>query len=449
MNLILTRGKAHSGMRLAPLRQLLVLAILLTGCSPGKDTIDQRALQARLDYQSMHPTAAKTEFAPAPSRSSLAPEASSFLLGPDDVVKISVLNQADLDTTEPVRPDGKITFFPTGDLQAAGRTVEQLRDEIVRRLRAKSGRSYRLGIQDVIEIKVYGHADLDSTQTIGPDGAISILPGGSIRAAGKTVDELGNEISQRVSSIVQTPILNVAVKEYKSQPLFISDPVVNVVISEINSRRISILGAVQNPGILKLRAPTTLLDAIAEAGGLSEDADLRQSIVLQDGKIQPVSLERLFKQGDQRQNIYMRPNSSVFVASTRFNSAYLIGEVQHAGKVNWEGTLSLMDAVGLAGGFGAKAKLDHVLIISGGLTDPTLKLVDVGGFLYRGQLENNVALARGDIVYVPMTELGTSEQYLDYAIKVFQPIISAESAVVLGQTIKSKQTVGASVNVNP
>src|SRR5271166_5996911 len=120
-------------MRIAPLKQLLVLAILLTGCSPGKDMIDQPALQARLDYQNIHPTAAKAEFAPTPSRWSLTPEASSFLLGPDDVVKISVLNQADLDTIEPVRPDGKITFFPTGDLQASGRTVEQLRDEIVRR----------------------------------------------------------------------------------------------------------------------------------------------------------------------------------------------------------------------------------------------------------------------------------------------------------------------------
>jgi hypothetical protein len=121
-----------------------------------------------------------------------------------------VLNDPDLETTQPVRPDGKIAFFPAGDLQAAGRTVEQLRDEIVSRLRAKTGRSYRLGIQDVIEIKVYGHGDLDSTQTIGPDGTISILPGGSIRAAGKTVDELADEITKRGSDIVQDPILNVS-----------------------------------------------------------------------------------------------------------------------------------------------------------------------------------------------------------------------------------------------
>ena len=50
------------------------------------------------------------------------------------------------------------------------------------------------------------------------------------------------------------------------------------------------------------------------------------------------------------------------------------------------------------GEFTAKDKLDHVLIISGSLTDPTLELVDVGKFLYSGQVENNVSLARSDIV---------------------------------------------------
>ncbi len=77
---------------------------------------------------------------------------------------------------------------------------------------------------------------------------------------------------------------------------------------------------------------------------------------------------------------------------------YVIGEVQRAGEVSWDGNFNLIDAIGLAGGFSTKAKQDHMLIISGGVTDPTLKMIDVGGFLYRGQLENNVVLARGDIV---------------------------------------------------
>jgi len=437
--------------------RLLPLLVLLAGCSLGKNIVDDRALEARLDYQTVYPSLPPPGFAPNPPSRYLRPDATSFVLGPDDIVKISVANEianeSGLDTTQPVRPDGKIAFFPTGDVQAAGRTVEQVRNEIVSRLRAKAGRSYRLGIQDVIEVKVYAHQDLDTTQTIGPDGSISILPGGSIQAAGKTVDELADDIKQRVSSIVQNPIVNVSVNEYTSHPLFIADPLVNVVALEINSRRISVLGAVKAPGIIKLRSPTTIMDAISQAGGLSDDADLRDAIVLEDGKILPVSLEKLFKQGDLSQNIYLRPYSSVYVGSSRYNYAYVIGEVQRSGRVNWEGSLTLMDAVGQAGGITQNAKTDHVLVISGGIANPSLKLVDIGGFLYRGEFQNNISLARGDIVYVPKNELGTAERYFDFAVKAMAPVVSAESAIVLGgQAINTLQgkatTVGTSINIS-
>jgi protein involved in polysaccharide export with SLBB domain len=453
MEMNFSRGKESRGLRLPPWRNVLPFAVLIAGCSPGQNMVDDKSLEARLDYQSVHPSLPPPGFTPTPPARYLKPNISPFVLGPDDVLKISVANQSDLETIQPVRPDGKVAFFPTGDVQAAGLTVEQLREEIVSRLRAKAGRSYRLGIQDVIEVKVYGHQDLGTTQTIGPDGAISILPGGSIQAAGKTVDELADEIKQRVSNIVQNPILNVSVDEYRSHPLFIADPLVNVVAVEINSRRISVLGAVKTPGIIKLRSPTTIIDAISQAGGLTEDADLRDSIVLEDGKILPVSLEKLFKQGDFGQNIYLRPYSSVYVGSIRYNYAYVIGEVQRSGKVNWEGRLTLMDAVSQAGGITKDAKTDHVLIISGGIAHPSLQLVDIGGFLYRGELQNNIGVERGDIVYVPKNELGTAERYFDFAVKAMGTVVSAESAIVLGgsavTTLQGKgQTVGTSINLN-
>jgi polysaccharide export outer membrane protein len=228
---------------------------------------------------------------------------------------------------------------------------------------------------------------------------------------------------------------------------------VNVVIAEINSRRISVLGAVKTPGIIKLRTPTTIMDAISQAGGLSDEADLQDSIVLEDGRILPVSLEKLFKQGDLSQNIYLRPYSSVYVGSSRYNYAYVVGEVQHAGKVNWDGNLSMMDAVSQVGGITQNAKTDHVLVISGGVAAPSLRLVDMGGFLYRGELQNNILLRRGDIVYVPKNDLGTAERYFDFAIKAIAPVVSAESAIVLGgqavNTLQGKaSTVGTSINIS-
>jgi polysaccharide export outer membrane protein len=442
--------------RLVSLRHILPLVLALAGCSPGRDSIDQRALQARMEAQSPSPTemlpVAQPRGVAMPPKLNVTPDRSSFLLGPDDLVKISVLNQSDLDTTQPVRPDGKIEFFPTGDVQAGGRTVEQLRDEIVRRLRSTSSHTYRLGIQDVVDIKVYSHDDFNSTQTIGPDGSISVLPGGSIHAAGKTVDELRKDITDRVSTIVQGPIVNVSVRDYKSRPLFIADPLVNVVIQEINSQRISVLGAVRIPGIIKLRSASSLLDVISQAGGLNDDADLRQSLVVQDGRILPVNLERLFRQGDITQNVYMRANSSVFISSTKFNSAYVIGEVKAPGKVTWDGDLSLTQAIALAGGLGTDAKLSHVLVSSGCICNPTLKMVDVAGILYRGELTRNVTLKRGDVVYVPKTELATAERYFEFATKVLEPILQTESAVILGgaaiQTIRGQNgQSGASISL--
>jgi polysaccharide export outer membrane protein len=449
-------AKVREALRLLSLMHILPLVFVLAGCNPGKDSINERALQARMDAN--FPSLAETVPLEQPRGAAMSPklnvtpDRSSFRLGPDDIVKISVLNSSDLDATQPVRPDGKIAFFPTGDVQAGGRTVEQLREEIVRRLRSTSTHAYRLGIQDVVDIKVYSHDDFNSTQTIGPDGSISVLPGGSIHAAGKTVDELRKDITDRVSTVVQSPIVNVSVRDYKSQPLFIADPLVNVVIQEINSQRISVLGAVRLPGIVKLRSATSLLDVISQAGGLSDDADLRQSLVVQDGRILPVDLERLFKQGDITQNIYMRANSSVFIASTKFNSAYVIGEVKSPGKVNWDGDLSLTQAIALAGGLGADAKISHVLVISGCICNPSLRLVDVAGILYRGELKRNITLKRGDVVYVPKTELATVERYFEFASKVLEPILATESSVILGgaaiQTIKGQNgTSGASISL--
>lgn len=431
---------------------IFFLVVALTGCAPGLNMIDEGALQARLKDQKARATL--TEFSPSLPMPTSKPESTSYRLGVEDVVRITVLNNTDLNTVQPIRPDGKIAFFPDGDLQAAGRTVDEFRDEIVNRLRSTQRGPYRVGIQDVIEISVYEHEDLNTTQSIGPDGTISILPGESVRAAGMTIDELRAELSKRVSGIVQDPILNVVVLEYRSQPLFISDPLVNVVVEEINSRRVSILGAVRKPGIIQLRSETTLFEAISQVGGLSDDADLRQSMVLRDGEVQAVSLERLFKQGDIRHNIYLQPNDSVFVASTRFNKIYVIGEVDRPGTVTWEGTLNLMEAIAAVGGFRADARVSSVLVVTGGIVEPTLKIVDAAGIIYRGELDRNIALGRGDIIYVPATELATAERYFEFALKVMQPILAVESGIVLGKTvvdiIKGKDTqTGTTINLGP
>ena len=62
------------------------------------------------------------------------PRKSEYILGPSDVLKITVWHNPDLSSDAIVRPDGTITLPLIGDLRAAGRTPGQLRAEITQRL---------------------------------------------------------------------------------------------------------------------------------------------------------------------------------------------------------------------------------------------------------------------------------------------------------------------------
>lgn len=62
------------------------------------------------------------------------PPDTSYLLGPEDVVKISVWKDEQLTQETVVRPDGMISFPLVGDVPAAGRTVEDLRADLAKRL---------------------------------------------------------------------------------------------------------------------------------------------------------------------------------------------------------------------------------------------------------------------------------------------------------------------------
>lgn len=64
------------------------------------------------------------------------PRKGEFVLGPSDGLKITVWRNPELSTEAIVRPDGTVSMPLVGDLQAAGRTTSQLKEEIVKRLHA-------------------------------------------------------------------------------------------------------------------------------------------------------------------------------------------------------------------------------------------------------------------------------------------------------------------------
>jgi polysaccharide export outer membrane protein len=120
---------------------------------------------------------------------------------------------------------------------------------------------YRVGAQDLLEVSVFQIPDLNRTVRVNSNGQVSLPLIGVLQAGGRTVQELEAQIAAKLSeSYLQNPQVTVFVKEYTSQ-------------------RVTLEGAVKKPGIYPVTGRTSLLQAIAQAEGVTELANLDGVVV--------------------------------------------------------------------------------------------------------------------------------------------------------------------------
>ncbi len=120
---------------------------------------------------------------------------------------------------------------------------------------------YRIGVDDVVEVAVFRDHDLSRTLPVRPDGRISLPLLGEVQAAGLTAGELEKKVEVRLAP-------------------FVDRPAVSVIVREINSQRFYVVGQVAHPGVFPLRGRVTVLQALAQAGGLAEFADQNGIVLL-------------------------------------------------------------------------------------------------------------------------------------------------------------------------
>ena len=134
---------------------------------------------------------------------------------------------------------------------------------------------YRIGPKDLLEIAVFGLPELSHTARVAEDGSINMALLGRVEVAGLTIQEL----EKKLASILD--------QQYTKEAR------VTVFIREY--QKISILGAVGRPGQYELVGPTTLLQAIAQAGGLTAQA-MSELLVYRtgaDGKQERIAVKLL------------------------------------------------------------------------------------------------------------------------------------------------------------
>ncbi len=265
-----------------------------------------------------------------------------------------------------------------------------------------------LGPGDVVNFAFYGRPELNRSEVaVDPGGRITYLQAQDVMATGLTIDDLRETVTRALAAYYQQPHIVVTPVAFKSKKVFV-------------------LGKVVNKGAYTLDRPKTLLEVVAEAGGLEtglfglntvELADLPRSFVIRHGQRLPVDFEKLFNRGDLSQNILLEPDDYLYFPSAIANEIYVLGSVGHPGAQGLTSEATALSAVTLAGGFTPKAFKQRVLVVRGSLNAPQRIIVNLADVLAgRGR---DFRLQPRDIVYVADRPWARVEDLADMAASAF------------------------------
>ncbi|MFM2399894.1 MAG: hypothetical protein RL341_2051 [Pseudomonadota bacterium] len=202
---------------------------------------------------------------------------------------------------------------------------------------------YRIGAQDILRITIWNHPELTnpsgtanelSGRVVNSDGTFFFPFVGKVQAAGRTVEEIRDQLATGLGPYLKNPQVDVSVLQYRSQRAFFS-------------------GEVRNPGTLPITdIPPRITDAIAQAGGLSPEADLANVTIARGSQTLRIDLNRLYYQGDLQQNIRLQHDDVVNVPDRRFNKIFVLGEVNRPNSlpIPNRGRFTLAEALSDSGG---------------------------------------------------------------------------------------------------
>jgi polysaccharide export outer membrane protein len=230
---------------------------------------------------------------------------------------------------------------------------------------APTATSYILGPNDQISVHVL-HLDEIGPQPIRIDmeGYINVALAGRIHAGGLTVKALEEAIAERLKSDLLNPTVSVTIVEYHSQP-------------------VSILGAVNKPGVHQLQGQLRLFEALSLVDGLRPDAGDQIKITrrkewgeipLEGAATDPsgeyiigsVSTKSIMEAANPEENIELKPNDVISVPKAKL--VYIVGSVRRPGgfALNEKDTISVLQAISLAEGLEKTASAGKAVILRNG-----------------------------------------------------------------------------------
>jgi polysaccharide export outer membrane protein len=262
--------------------------------------------------------------------------------------------------------------------------------------------TYVLGPDDQISVRAL-HLDEISEKPaqIDATGAVNLPLIGRIQASGLTVEQLEGKLTERLKVYLNNPQVSVNILEFRSQP-------------------VSVIGAVNNPGVVQLRGHKSLVEVVSLAGGLRADAGYRIQItrkaewgtlplpgvkVQEDYSVGEVSVKTVLEAKNPSQNIAIKPYDIISVPVGEM--VYVTGDVRRSGGfvLHEKESISVLQAMALAEGSGPAAALGSAKILRARAdsADRTEIAVDIRAIL-KGKA-SDVRLESNDILFIPSSFL--------------------------------------------
>jgi polysaccharide export outer membrane protein len=263
----------------------------------------------------------------------------------------------------------------------------------------------RLGLGDLLEVNVYNVPELASKVRVSNAGDVYLPLVDYVHVDGLTQEEAQTLIEKRLSD-----------------GGFVRSPHVTIFVDEAASQGVTILGEVSKPGIYPDTADHKLYAVISEAGGFSSAAS-RKIAILRRNRPEPIRIELPRNLADDTTgNIDIQPGDTITVP--RAPIIYVVGDVgRPAGLLVDNGSLTVLQALALAGGTNRTAKLSAARIIHkspGGMSETKVEI--------KKMLEAkvpDVTLQADDILFIPVS----SGKVL--ANRTFEAAMSAATAVTI------------------
>jgi polysaccharide export outer membrane protein len=304
--------------------------------------------------------------------------------------------------------------MPRGQMPPAAMQSVQLTNQLGLDLLRMPTNPFTLGPGDRLEIEMLDDPSSRALTSVGPDGKLyfHLLPG--LDVWGLTLAQTKVLLEQELSKYIKDQVQ------------------VSVALRAIESQRVWLLGRFASPGVYAMTNTMTLLEAISLAGGaanisttrdLSQGynpddlADLRRSFVIRQGKVLPVDFQRLMREGDLSQNIFLQPDDFVYFAPATAREVYVLGAVYAPKAVVYHENLTVVGAIASSLGTIKDAYLSHVAVVRGSLSNPEIAIVDYKDIVH-GKAPD-VVLQPNDIVYVPFSPYRYLARYADIILQTF------------------------------